>query len=677
MQLPGEYVAAHLTLGYASTITAAQGRTVEVCFTVAGQGTTLDTLYVSMSRGRDGNVVYVVTRATAVDAETGEAHDVEPRPPAAVLRGVVGAEGERNVSALQQQERSATEELSARTLLDQLSQNIAAATAGRTGQALDLLAADGRLTAGQRAAIAADDAYPSLDRLLRLAETAGHDRGRVLSDAVGVRSLSGARSEAKVLYSRVTDQLRGELTPRLDSFRDLIPAEHDAAWTPYLAQLADLLDERRDELGAAVAERSDGWAVLDLGPVPDDPLERLEWEYRAGWAEMARELGGVDGDADPLGGAPPTGAVEEQAVWRTAHHVLDRPEAGAEEAEASTGLLRARERAWERERAWLPPDVDGELAATTEAAAVRAADATLWAARAEVEEDPAVRERLRADADAARADAERLAELRDQLEEVAAARDAAVLHTAVTRDKADRARTELAIRVVDRQDTEGLPTAAEWLEAREAADRAEDPHREVTAEEDLSDAAAARAEAHLVAVRGTKPDEHGGERQDNGTAVPDRVTTAQDNADAVPTLTDPTAGEPSPERGDGGNPADGGPAPRTRRPSTGEVSAAGDQADHIRGEAVTEPQDIRETATRDESEDTDLPDRRRVPPADRTREAVDRARDTMRELAERTAADQAREAAEQARSAEADREAQDRHTAEAAAAATADDSLTR
>jgi hypothetical protein len=224
LQLPARYVARHVALGYASTVHAAQGRTVDLCLSVAGTGTAAETLYVAMTRGLDGNVVFVVTRTTGPGAEPGEAHTVEPRPAESVLRDVIrGGQDHPNLAALQQQERSEAAERSPTVLIDALRQGLDLATAGRTGEVLDQLTTDGLLTVAQRQAIAADEAYPSLDHLARAAEAAGHDRGDVLAAAVARGSLDGSRSAAKVLHARVRAVLHGRMTPQLDSFHDLIP----------------------------------------------------------------------------------------------------------------------------------------------------------------------------------------------------------------------------------------------------------------------------------------------------------------------------------------------------------------------------------------------------------------------------------------------------------------------
>jgi hypothetical protein len=52
LTLPPSYVAEHVALGYASTVHAAQGLTVDTCHTVATAATGVEALYVGMTRGR-------------------------------------------------------------------------------------------------------------------------------------------------------------------------------------------------------------------------------------------------------------------------------------------------------------------------------------------------------------------------------------------------------------------------------------------------------------------------------------------------------------------------------------------------------------------------------------------------------------------------------------------------
>ena len=59
--LPADYVAAHVSLGYAATVHAAQGITADTCHTVATGDETRQLLYVAMTRGRHANHLHLAT----------------------------------------------------------------------------------------------------------------------------------------------------------------------------------------------------------------------------------------------------------------------------------------------------------------------------------------------------------------------------------------------------------------------------------------------------------------------------------------------------------------------------------------------------------------------------------------------------------------------------------------
>jgi hypothetical protein len=61
MHLPAAYVQTHVELAYASTVHGAQGRTVGPCHSLVDEQTTREALYVSLTRGQDGNWAYVIT----------------------------------------------------------------------------------------------------------------------------------------------------------------------------------------------------------------------------------------------------------------------------------------------------------------------------------------------------------------------------------------------------------------------------------------------------------------------------------------------------------------------------------------------------------------------------------------------------------------------------------------
>ena len=76
--LPANYVAEHVELGYASTAHRAQGRTVDTAHVLVSPTTTREVLYVSATRGRESNQLYVDTSYDP-DPETGHERGVPPQ----------------------------------------------------------------------------------------------------------------------------------------------------------------------------------------------------------------------------------------------------------------------------------------------------------------------------------------------------------------------------------------------------------------------------------------------------------------------------------------------------------------------------------------------------------------------------------------------------------------------
>ncbi|GAA1843928.1 hypothetical protein GCM10009836_24140 [Pseudonocardia ailaonensis] len=484
LQLSAEYVRDHLALAYASTVHATQGRTVDTSHAVLGSGTSAEALYVAMTRGREANTAWTVTRNLASDALPGETFETEPRSARAVLGDVLTAAA-TDRTALAEREQAEITARSTLTHAGQLAEGIAHVTAGRIAATLDRLVSDGVLPPPIRERLAADEALSSLDRLLRTAELAGHEPSAVLRGAVEGRDLTDARSPAQVLHHRITTTLHGRLTPEITSAADLVPADAPQGWTQWLQDRADDVDRRRHEIGAELAHEQPEWARTVLGQVPEDAVERAEWERRAGWAGAYRELAGHTDERDPLGAAPAAGLAESSAMFRAAHRALDLPDGGAEEADLSDGQLRMRVRAYERETTWAPRWVGEELDQVHQKAAMTAADAEIWAARSETSTDEQERGQLSHDAEQARAESEVLREQAVELEQADEARSKWYVHTAQTRDRAERARVELGARGVDLAHPGDRVTAEEWLAVHQADQQVEDRHREIS-ERDLA-----------------------------------------------------------------------------------------------------------------------------------------------------------------------------------------------
>ncbi len=87
------------------------------------------------------------------------------------------------------------------------------------------------------------------------------------------------------------------------------------------------MDERTERLGEHAAETSPRWAVTVLGPVPDHPVDRLDWQQRASKIGAYRELYGVENQDGPLEPEPPATAPEQRAAWYSAFAAITRTDA--------------------------------------------------------------------------------------------------------------------------------------------------------------------------------------------------------------------------------------------------------------------------------------------------------------------------------------------------------------
>jgi len=489
MTLPEEYVSEHLALGYAATVHASQGLTVDTSHTIATARTGHAALYVGLTRGRHANTAHVCTQAIPEDAPTGTVHQVTRQDPLAVL-----ATGERQVeaelAAIVQAERNAADAASIRTAAERLADAAEIATAGRTQAMLDRLVDDGTLTSAQRASIAADEGMVSLTRVLRQAEIAGHDPHHVLRGAVTSPDFGDARSLASVLHHRISDTV--DLHPAGDSYADWTPTVDNPAWQPHLDDLAAAADTRRHQLAAAAADQPPTWAIQELGPVPVDEAERDACCQRAGAVAAHRELTGHDDPDIALPGPPKQGQVEAYASWRSAWRALGRDEATRAEVEMSDGQLRVRVRGYQRELTWQPDYVAPEMSGTIQAANRHRATAELRTAEAQHETDAARRTDLEREAAEAGALARVLDDRAAELEKADEIRARWYAHTAETRAAADRALDELACRGIDPDQPDHVITAEEWLAAH-TAEQLADPHRQITDETDLAEIVEQRA----------------------------------------------------------------------------------------------------------------------------------------------------------------------------------------
>jgi hypothetical protein len=197
-------------------------------------------------------------------------------------------------------------------------------------------------------------------RTLRAAELAGLDAAGVLAAAIGERDLAGSRDIAAVLDARVRQRL-GSLVPvPRGPWSAQVPPVADPARQAYVAEIAALMDARKDRIGEHAADHAPAWATAALGPVPAHPASRLDWQNRAAAIGAWRELSGYDHPDGPIGPEPVAAAPDAQAAWHEAPAALG-PAGGSDVRGMPDGRLWHLRDTYPVETAWAPQQVGDEL----------------------------------------------------------------------------------------------------------------------------------------------------------------------------------------------------------------------------------------------------------------------------------------------------------------------------
>jgi hypothetical protein len=381
-QVPRRYLAEHATLAYATTQHAALGRTVSTAHVLVDGLGDRQGLYVAMSRGQQANYAYCTTdyphaadvrrgsgpapelqRAQRLDHEHAARPAAEPpredsqlpaRDPVSVLAAVLGRDGsELSATETLQRELSRADHLGVLgAIWDDLARQ---AQATRFGQALrDTLPA----TVAEQALH--DPACTWLWRTLREAEAAGLDGPEILQQAAAERTMDGARYPARVLDSRLRRTLAGVQPQPPGRWAERVPDMSSPELDRYMHELAAAMDDRTRRLGEHAAETQPLWAQQSLGPVPDDPVARADWEQRASLVASYRERYGYTHPAEPIGPAPGKTSPEARAGWQAAMSAIGQVD-GIDMRGCTDGDLWLRRGTYERETAWAPAHVADEL----------------------------------------------------------------------------------------------------------------------------------------------------------------------------------------------------------------------------------------------------------------------------------------------------------------------------
>jgi len=265
--LPRDYVAAHVQLGYATTVHGAQGVTADTSHTVTTGEETRQQLYVALTRGRDANHLYLVT------AMDGDEHSVitpaatHPQTAVNVLEQVL-ARDEAQISAGTARQQLADP----RTILatadaryrDSLGH--AAAHIQGPGWVEPLEYAIDQVVPG----ITDSPAWPTLRGHLALLAADGHDPVNAFTTALRSREIDTAADVAAVLDWRLDPTHTRSHTPGPLPWLPGIPQRlaDDPRWGSYLtarsAQITATVGDVREAAKAYTVATVPGWARLLL-----------------------------------------------------------------------------------------------------------------------------------------------------------------------------------------------------------------------------------------------------------------------------------------------------------------------------------------------------------------------------------------------------------------------------
>ena len=380
--LPAAYVSAETQLGYAVTWHSAEGATVDEGISVFNGTEDRQSVNVGMTRGRDRNDAYVISNSTLADPAPGtrsapelaryhhlEAErqgwaDPPTRDPAksaaeaeAILAQCLNRDG-REPSALEYQERAWSDA----DRLDALAVQWQHATHDANKQRY-ADAVQAALPQEQADNLLADPAASTLWLTLREAEHAGIAPADALNRAAGQGPLDTAESVAKVVNWRVRQFTDHTTAQPARPWTEQAPQTGDPAADQFAAELAAAMDDRTRRLGEHAAEHPPAWAKV-LGQLPADPLERLEWEHKAGQVAAYREMHGHEHPADPIGPRPGQHSPEARAMWQAAAAALGYTTGDL--SDKTDGNLWARRRAYDQEMSWQPPYPGDNITAARE-----------------------------------------------------------------------------------------------------------------------------------------------------------------------------------------------------------------------------------------------------------------------------------------------------------------------
>lgn len=299
--LPAAYVRESVELGYATTAHRAQGMTVDTAHVVASGRTNRENLYVSMTRGRRSNCVYVALDDPDDTHALPQEGEVTART---VLYGILKRSG-AELSAHQMIEAEHERWSSIVQLAAEYETIAADAQRDRWTKLVHQIG----LGEADVERLLVSDSFAPLTAEFRRAEVNGYNLSTVLPRVVASRGLADAHDIGAVLIRRLHHATaRPKRTGRRRAERDLIVGLIPAASGAMTPEHHQALDERRELMEAratALAERAikdrEPW-VATVSP-PQGAVASPNWGHQIRIVAAYRDRYDITG-AHPLGPVP-------------------------------------------------------------------------------------------------------------------------------------------------------------------------------------------------------------------------------------------------------------------------------------------------------------------------------------------------------------------------------------
>jgi hypothetical protein len=340
--LPADYVAEHVELGYASTAHRAQGRTVDTAHVLVSPTTTREVLYVSATRARESNQLYVDTSYDP-DPQTGHDEGVQAQDVRDVLIGVLANQG-ADLSAHEERRRVQDEAQSWATLHAEYQTIARAAQADRWESLLERSG----LSTDELEQVRSSEAHGPFLAALGDAAAQGLDVDKAFPQLVRGRSLAGAGDAASVLHRRVdkwaeaaasrrtaSDNLIAGLVSRLTGIDDPDMARA-------LADRDRAMQQRARHLAEAALANGAVW-LRKIVPPPTGKTAGDRWMEAATTVAAYRDRWGLGDEPLPLGTPRSVTTMEQLGHRNRAQAALEaiiaRPPAEASQQDGAAEAL--------------------------------------------------------------------------------------------------------------------------------------------------------------------------------------------------------------------------------------------------------------------------------------------------------------------------------------------------